>query len=60
MKKGDKHLGMDRQITRRDLLNGVSVAIGASTTGGRLTAESPEVRRYATQETPEDYSTRHG
>ncbi len=55
MKKGDKHLGMDRQITRRDLLNGVSVAIGASTTGGRLTAESPEVRRYATQETPEDY-----
>ena len=29
MKKSDRDLGMDREITRRDFLNGVSVAVGA-------------------------------
>ena len=30
MRKRDRHLGMDREISRRDFLNGVSIAIGAS------------------------------
>ena len=30
MTKGDRDLGMDRPISRRDFLNGVSVAVGAS------------------------------
>ena len=30
MDSRDRHLGMDRAISRRDFLNGVSVAIGAS------------------------------
>ncbi len=30
MKRQDRELGMDRDITRRDFLSGVSVAIGAS------------------------------
>ena len=30
MKKQDRQLGMDRDISRRDFLNGVSVAVGAS------------------------------
>lgn len=30
MKLSDRHLGMDRDISRRDFLSGVSVAIGAS------------------------------
>ena len=29
MSKNDRHLGMDQSITRRDFLNGVSVAVGA-------------------------------
>ncbi len=28
--KSDRELGMDRRITRRDFLNGVSVAVGAA------------------------------
>jgi len=30
MKKSDRELGMDRPITRRDFLNGVSVAVGST------------------------------
>ena len=30
MKKSDRALGMDRDISRRDFINGVSVAVGAS------------------------------
>src|SRR5262245_52167059 len=30
MRKADRELGMDRPITRRDFINGVSVAVGAS------------------------------
>ena len=30
MKRTDRQLGMDKAISRRDFLNGVSIAIGAS------------------------------
>ena len=39
MKLTDKQLGMDREISRRDFLNGVSVAVGASLLPGSATAQ---------------------
>src|ERR1700730_6322904 len=40
MNRRDKELGMGRKIARRDFINGVSVAIGASIAGpGRLLGE---------------------
>ena len=41
MNTTDKRLGMDRQITRRDLLNGASIAIGASSFSGRPAPAHP-------------------
>jgi spermidine dehydrogenase len=38
-RKKDKELGMDREITRRDFLNGVAVGTGATLLTGSLTAE---------------------
>src|SRR6202521_4328633 len=38
--KKDKQLGMGREITRRDFLNGVAIATGASVLGGAIGAES--------------------
>jgi spermidine dehydrogenase len=38
--KKDKELGMGREITRRDFLNGVAIAAGASVLGGVRGAES--------------------
>jgi spermidine dehydrogenase len=32
----DKNLGMDREITRRDFLNGIAIGIGAAVGGGAL------------------------
>ena len=34
MSKTDRELGMDREITRRDFLNGTSVAIGGASAVG--------------------------
>ncbi|HTF42451.1 MAG TPA: NAD(P)-binding protein, partial [Terriglobales bacterium] len=34
----DRDLGMDRKITRRDFLNGVSVAVGGTLLGSRIAA----------------------
>jgi spermidine dehydrogenase len=39
MTKSDRELGMDRSITRRDFLNGVSVAVTASLARPRLAAQ---------------------
>ena len=36
MKRRDRELGMDRSVTRRDFLNGVSVAVGGSLLAGPL------------------------
>ncbi|HJO03490.1 MAG TPA: NAD(P)-binding protein [Acidobacteriota bacterium] len=38
MKKSDRELGMDREIIRRDFLNGTSVAIGASALSPSVTS----------------------
>src|SRR3974390_3931599 len=37
-RKADRELGMDRQITRRDFLNGVAVGTGAALLAGPLGA----------------------
>src|SRR5665811_924848 len=38
MKNTDRQLGMDKAISRRDLLNGVSIAVGASLLPGIASA----------------------
>ena len=38
--KKDRELGMTREITRRDFLNGVAIGAGASLLGGALSSES--------------------
>jgi len=44
---GDRELGMGREITRRDFLNGVSIAVGAS-----LAASSPWVNTFGIADSP--------
>jgi spermidine dehydrogenase len=39
MKRTDRQLGMDRDISRRDFLNGVSIAVGAALLPGTATAQ---------------------
>ena len=41
MKRRDRELGMDRAITRRDFLNGVSVAVGGSLLAGPFARYAP-------------------
>ena len=41
MKKSDRDLGMDRPITRRDFLNGVSIAVGGTLVGQRHSLLTP-------------------
>ena len=41
MSKQDRELGLDRSIHRRDLLNGVAVAMGALTVPFPASAETP-------------------
>ncbi len=50
MKKTDRQLGMDRAISRRDFLNGVSVAVGASLLPGITSAKD-----IGTQDVPGYY-----
>jgi spermidine dehydrogenase len=38
--KRDRELGMEREITRRDFLNGVAVGVGGAVVGGRFGAET--------------------
>ena len=44
MKKTDKQLGMHTNISRRDFLNGVSVAVGASLLPGTVSAQEEAYR----------------
>ena len=56
MKKSDHALGMNRAITRRDFLNGTSMAIGAtmlSSLGTRNASSSPQ--NATTPRSPEEY-----
>ena len=39
MKRTDRQLGMDKAISRRDFLNGVGIAIGASLLPGTASAQ---------------------
>ena len=55
--KRDRELGMDRAISRRDLLNGVALALGASPLpsemlAARVSAHPPAQHRPARHETP--------
>ena len=40
MNKTDRQLGMNKDISRRDFLNGVSIAVGASLLSGSVSAQS--------------------
>ena len=55
MNSTDKRLGMDRRITRRDLLNGASAAIGASSLVGRQATGQPTATTGSAGSRPEDY-----
>jgi spermidine dehydrogenase len=64
MKKSDRKLGMNREITRRDFLNGASMAIGGSlltssgapAAGTSSAADSPASSQTASaSQTPGDY-----
>lgn len=52
MDSHDKRLGMDREISRRDFLNGVGVAIGASLVPACARNEGPVVGATATYYPP--------
>ena len=44
MNKTDRKLGMDKDISRRDFLNGVSIAVGASLFPGTSFAQDVAVQ----------------
>ena len=55
---GDRDLGMDRKISRRDFLNGVSLAMGGSVLAAgvsRLSALDPPSSAYAPEKDPGYY-----
>jgi spermidine dehydrogenase len=55
----DKELGMAREITRRDFLNGVAIGAGTALTGGGLRAETllaaAALDEYAPEKAPDYY-----
>ena len=55
MSRSDRELGMDRPITRRDFLNGVSVAVGASLIKPAGTAVAADGAPQATQPGDSNY-----
>ena len=55
MNRGDRELGMDRAITRRDFLNGVSVTIGGALTPPALVEAAGELQRPAPAPGTDDY-----
>lgn len=57
MNEADRRLGMDRDITRRDFLNGTSVAIGSSLLGAGTAAASPAAVRTAPEQDKLPYPT---
>jgi spermidine dehydrogenase len=57
--KKDRELGMDRDITRRDFLNGVAVGTGGALVGGALGAETllsaAALGEFAPEKSPDYY-----
>jgi spermidine dehydrogenase len=51
----DRDLGMDRPITRRDFVSGVSVAIGGAVVGGRVAGQPSRVEAAAQEATATSY-----
>ncbi len=47
MKPGDRDLGMDRPITRRDFLHGVGAVAAGSMIGGTTLADRSSAARHA-------------
>ena len=47
MNRSDRDLGMDRAITRRDFLNGVSVTIGGALTAPAVAEAAGELQQPA-------------
>lgn len=61
MKKSDKTLGMDRDITRRDFLGGVGVTLAGSLASNPVAAAVEEAARSSAQMAPDYYPpTRSG
>lgn len=55
MKRTDRQLGMDRAISRRDFLNGVSIAVSASLFPGIATAQNIGAQEIGAQDVPGYY-----
>ena len=55
MKRSDRDLGMDRAITRRDFLNGMSVTIGGALAAPLAGADAGELQQPAVAQGPDDY-----
>ncbi len=51
-KRRDRDLGMGKKISRRDFLNGMSVAVGASILGANSGANSTWMRAFAAADYP--------
>lgn len=58
-KRRDAELGMNREITRRDFLNGVAVGTGAALLGGALSAQqllaAGALDEFAPEKAPDYY-----
>jgi spermidine dehydrogenase len=55
MNRSDRDLGMDRAITRRDFLNGMSVTIGGALAAPLAGADAGELQQPAVAQGPDDY-----
>src|SRR5260370_23916793 len=57
--KKDKDLGMDREITRRDFLNGVAIGVGGTLVGGGIGTETllaaAALDEFAPEKAPDYY-----
>src|SRR5712664_4155551 len=57
--KKDKYLGMDREITRRDFLNGVAIGVGGTLVGGGIGTETllaaAALDEFAPEKAPDYY-----
>src|SRR5258708_18600921 len=57
--KKDKDLGMDREITRRDFLNGVAIGVGGTLVGGGIGTDTllavAALDEFAPEKSPDYY-----
>src|SRR5580692_13185315 len=51
-KNRDRELGLEREITRRDFLNGVSIAVGTSLVGTKVGANSTWLEAFGLPQSP--------